>query len=81
LIAQHSGLENGRAAAHIGSMGRLNEYLTTAEFNALEEVGDGMNRPISQRDIRERLLLLGYIQEFTEGLAITDAGQMRLALG
>jgi hypothetical protein len=62
-------------------MGRLNEYLTTAEFNALEEVGDGMNRPISQRDIRERLLLLGYIQEFTEGLAITDAGQMRLALG
>jgi hypothetical protein len=39
------------------------------------------NRPISQRDIRERLLLLGYIQEFTEGLAITDAGQMRLALG
>jgi hypothetical protein len=62
-------------------MGRLNEYLTTAEFNALEEVGDGMNRPISRRDIRERLLLLGYIQEFTEGLAITDAGQMRLALG
>ena len=62
-------------------MARLNEYLTTAEFNVLEEVGDGMNRPVSQRDIRERLLQLGYIQEFAEGLAITNAGQMRLALG
>ena len=62
-------------------MARLNEYLTTAELNALEEVGDGLNRPVSQRDLRDRLLLLGYIQEFAEGLAITSAGQMRLALG
>jgi hypothetical protein len=61
-------------------MARLNEYLTIAELNALEEVGDGLNRPVSQRDIREQLLLLGYIQEVAEGFAITDAGQMRLAL-
>jgi hypothetical protein len=73
-------LEKQNFAAHSGFMACLTEYLTTVEFNALEEVADGLNRPVSQQEIRERLLQLGYIRELVEGLVITDAGQMRLAL-
>jgi hypothetical protein len=61
-------------------MVRLDEYLTAAEFDALEQVDEGRNRPIS-KVFSDRLLELGYIQESTLGLVITDAGQMRLALG
>lgn len=69
-------------------MVRLDEYLTTAEFSALEAIRDGKKRPIS-KDHRDHLLELGYIQESSqessqeasENVAITDAGQMRLALG
>jgi hypothetical protein len=35
-----------RSVAHIGSMTRLNEFLTAAEFDALEQVDEGRNRPI-----------------------------------
>ena len=61
-------------------MARLNEYLTAAEFDALEQVDEGRNRPIP-KDLSDRLLEVGYIRETPEGLAITNAGQMRLALG
>ncbi len=66
--------------AHIGSMARLDEYLTAAEFDALEQIDEGKSWPVSQNH-SDRLLELGYIEETTKGLAITSAGQMRLALG
>jgi hypothetical protein len=61
-------------------MPRLDEFLTAAEFDALEQVDEGRNRPIP-KNFRDRLLELGYIQKTADGLAITSAGQMRLALG
>jgi hypothetical protein len=61
-------------------MTRLDEYLTAAEFDALEQVDEGRNRPIP-KVFSDRLLELGYIQESALGLVITNAGQMRLALG
>jgi hypothetical protein len=61
-------------------MARLDEYLTAGEFDALEQVDEGRNRPIS-KVFSDRLVELGYIQESALGVVITDAGQMRLALG
>jgi hypothetical protein len=46
---QTSGLENAVGAEHIRGMVCLDEYLTADEFNALEEVDEGRNRPIFKR--------------------------------
>jgi hypothetical protein len=59
-------------------MTRLDEFLTAAEFDALEQVDEG--RSIA-KNLSDRLLELGYIEETPAGMAITSAGQMRLALG
>ena len=77
---QTSGLENAVGAAHIRGMVCLDEYLTADEFNALEEVDEGRNRPIP-KNLSDRLVKLGYIQETPKGLRSTSPGQMRLALG
>jgi hypothetical protein len=61
-------------------MARLNEFLTAAEFDALEQVDEGRNRPVP-KNFSDRLLELGYIQQTKDDLVITSAGQMRLALG
>ena len=66
--------------AHIREMVHLDEYLTDDEFNALEEVDEGRNRPIPE-NLSDRLVKLGYIQETPKGLRSTSPGQMRLALG
>jgi hypothetical protein len=63
----------------IGPM-RLDQYLTDEEFDALETVDEGINRPIAKH-LSDRLLDLGYIHETPEGLRTTSPGQMRLALG
>jgi hypothetical protein len=61
-------------------MARLDEYLTADEFRGLEEIRDGKKRTMPNH-IRNRLLELGYIQDVLGRPALTDAGQMRLALG
>lgn len=61
-------------------MVKLDEYLTDDEFRSLEAIreGGGDNVP---KPHKARLLKLAYIQEAMGKVAITDAGQMRLALG
>jgi hypothetical protein len=61
-------------------MTRLDEFLTAAEFDALEQVDEGGKQSIA-KSLSDRLLELGYIKEAPTGLTITSAGQMRLALG
>jgi hypothetical protein len=61
-------------------MTRLDEFLTAAEFDALEQFDEGRDKPIA-KNLSDRLLELGYIEETSTGLATTSAGQMRLALG
>jgi hypothetical protein len=61
-------------------MARLNEYLNNDEFDALEQVDEGKNWPMS-KTLSDRLLELGYIKQAPKGFEITSAGQMRLALG
>jgi hypothetical protein len=75
---QASGLENEQADAHIWPMTRLDEFLTAAEFDALEQVDEG--RSIA-KNLSDRLLALSYIEEAPVGMAITSAGRVRLALG
>ena len=59
-------------------MVKLDEFLDDAEFSALESIGGG-GSDIPKRH-KARLLKLGYIQEIRGTVALTDAGQMRLAL-
>ncbi len=61
-------------------MARLDEFLTATEFDALEQIGEGENWPVS-KSLTDRLLELGYIKEAQQGFEITSAGQMRLAFG
>jgi hypothetical protein len=75
-----TGLENDEANAHIWPMTRLDEFLTAAEFDALEQVDEGRDKPIA-KNLSDRLLELGYIKETSTGWATTSTGQMRLALG
>ena len=60
-------------------MVKLDEYLNGAEFGSLEIIRDGGTGVPKHH--KERLRLLGYIQEVKGTVAITDAGKMRLALG
>jgi hypothetical protein len=43
-------------------MTRLDEFLTAAEFDALEQVDEGRNKPIAT-NLSDRLLELGYFKE------------------
>jgi len=61
-------------------MARLDEFLTATEFDALEQIGEGENWPVS-KGLTDRLLELGYIKQAPQGFEITSAGQMRLAFG
>jgi hypothetical protein len=61
-------------------MAHLTEYLADEEFEALEQVCEDRNASIAE-GLRNRLLELGYIQETSEGLRCTSAGEMRFALG
>jgi hypothetical protein len=62
-------------------MTRLDEYLSFAEYGSLEAIRDGLKKPVVPTHHKQRLLELGYIAEADGGLAVTDAGRMRLALG
>jgi hypothetical protein len=60
-------------------------YLTTPlsseEFDALQEVGEGQMQRIIPTEHRDRLLSLGFIVQRLGGLVLTNAGHMRLAGG
>jgi hypothetical protein len=51
-------------------MARLDEFLTAAEFDALEQIDEGGNQSIA-KGLSDRLLELGYTKETPTGLAIT----------
>jgi hypothetical protein len=61
-------------------MARLDEFLTDTEFDALEQIDEGENWPIS-KSLTDRLIELGYINQTSQGFEITSAGRMRLAFG
>jgi hypothetical protein len=68
------------AASAYQGMARLDEFLTATEFDALEQIGEGENWPVSQ-SLTDRLIELDYIRKTSQGFEITSAGRMRLAFG
>ena len=59
----------------------LNAPLSPSEFQALRDVSKGMMQPIIPDAHKKRLLQAGFIKEALGGLMVTDAGQMRIAVG
>jgi hypothetical protein len=59
----------------------LTAQLTTEEFASLREVNKGLMQRIIPLEHRERLIELGYIVELLGGLALTNHGRARLAMG
>ncbi len=57
----------------------LTAQLTTEEFASLPEVNKGLMQRIIP--LEERLIELGYIVELPGGLALTNHGRARLAMG
>jgi hypothetical protein len=62
-------------------MPNLTVQLMPEEFAALREVGKGLMQRIIPLEHRERLIELGYIVERPGGLALTNYGRARLAMG
>lgn len=63
------------------SENHLDAPLTADEFASLEEVAKRLMQRIIPDDHRTKLIQLGFIDQKLGGLAVTDAGTMRLARG
>ncbi len=59
----------------------LNAPLSAVEFESLREVSKGLSKRVVPATHKKRLLEFGYIKEGTGRLMMTDAGQLRLAIG
>jgi hypothetical protein len=59
----------------------LPDPLTREEFAALKQIGDAMKHETIPAEIRERLILIGYVKEVLGGLIVTDEGMMRIVMG
>ena len=54
----------------------LPDLLTREEFAALKQIDDAM-----EQEIRERLMLIAYVQEVHGGLIVTHEGMLRIVMG
>jgi hypothetical protein len=54
----------------------LPDPLTREEFAALKQIDDAM-----EQEIRERLMLIAYVQEVHGGLIVTHEGMLRIVMG
>ena len=59
----------------------LPDPLTREEFAALKQIDDAMEQETIPVEIRERLMLIGYIEEVRGGLIVTDEGMLRVVMG
>jgi hypothetical protein len=59
----------------------LPDPLTREEFAALKQIDDAMEYETIPVEIRERLILIGYVEKVHGGLIITDEGMMRIVMG
>jgi hypothetical protein len=58
------------------------ESLTDVEFTALNEAGESpSSRSMVPTELQYRLIAMGYVRQALCGLALTEAGKMRLAQG
>ena len=59
----------------------LPDLLTREEFAALKQIDDAMEQETIPVEIRERLMLIGYIEEVRGGLIVTHEGMLRIVMG
>jgi hypothetical protein len=80
-VAHESGL-NGSAEAQIWKMNPdLSAPLTHEEFVSLRDCAKGLMHRTIPAEHKDRLIQLGYIQELSGGLRLTNAGRLRIAEG
>jgi len=54
----------------------LPDLLTREEFAMLKQIDDAMEQETIPVEIRERLMLIGYIEEVRGGLIVTHEGML-----
>ena len=59
----------------------LPDLLTREEFAMLKQIDDAMEQETIPVEIRERLMLIGYIEEVRGGLIVTHEGMLRIVMG
>jgi hypothetical protein len=59
----------------------LPDPLTREEFAALKQIDDAMEQETIPVEIRERLMLIGYVEEVHGGLIVTHEGMLRIVMG
>jgi hypothetical protein len=59
----------------------LSAPLTHEEFVSLRDCAKGLMHRTIPAEHKDRLIQLGYIQELSGGLRLTDAGTLRIAEG
>jgi hypothetical protein len=55
--------------------------LTHEEFASLQDCAKGLMHRATPAEHKDRLIQLGYIQELSGGLRLTNAGRLRIAEG
>ena len=66
--------------AHIGGMAPASP-LTHEEFVSLRDCAKGLMHRAIPAEHKDRLIHLGYIQELSGGLRLTNAGRLRIVEG
>jgi hypothetical protein len=59
----------------------LPDPLTREEFAALKQIDDALEQETIPVEIRERLMLIGYVEEVRGGLIVTHEGMLRIVMG
>jgi hypothetical protein len=59
----------------------LPDPLTREEFAALKQIDDAMDYETISVEIRERLILIGYVEEVHGGITVTHEGMLRIVIG
>jgi hypothetical protein len=67
--------------AHIRGMAPSAPTLTREEFVSLRDGAKGLMHRAIPAEHKDRLIQLGYIQELSGGLRLTNAGRLRIAEG
>jgi hypothetical protein len=62
-------------------MPNMDAPLTREEFQSLRDVSKRAMQPVIPADHETKLQKLGFIKRELNGLMLTDAGQLRLAMG
>ena len=76
-----TGLNGSAGGAYLENEPDLSAPLTHEEFVSLRDCAKGLMHRTIPAEHKDRLIQLGYIQELSGGLRLTNAGRLRIAEG